>query len=239
MAEPALDNIFQADERAAADEENSGRIDADIFLLRMLAPALRGNIADGALKDFEQSLLDAFARNVARERHIFGLASDLVDFVDVNDSALSFLYVVIGILEQAQNDVFDIFADITRFGESGGVSDGEWDIEDSSEAASEQCFAGTGIADEQDVALFDFDFVVARGRPFLLPASGRFSDDPLVMIVDGNGKGLFGMILTDTMHVQMTLDIGRLGNVLDWSRLGFAGLWQQLLVEDVLAKNDA
>jgi len=61
MTKPALDNVFQSDERAAANEQNACRIDANIFLLRMLAPALRWNVADGALENFEQRLLDAFA----------------------------------------------------------------------------------------------------------------------------------------------------------------------------------
>jgi len=41
---------------------------------------------------------------------------------------LSALHVVIGILEQAQNDIFDIFADITGFGERGRVGDGKWHV---------------------------------------------------------------------------------------------------------------
>ena len=47
------------------------------------------------------------------------------------------------------------------------------------------------------------------------------------------------MILTDTMHVEMPLDIGGLGHVLHGSRLGFASLGQQFLIEHVLAKDDA
>ena len=60
MTEPALNNIFQPDKCAAADEQNACRVDANIFLLRMLATALGRNVADGAFKNLEQGLLDAF-----------------------------------------------------------------------------------------------------------------------------------------------------------------------------------
>ena len=62
-------------------------IDANVFLLRMLAAALRRNVANGAFQNFQQRLLHAFAGNVARDGNVFRLARDLVDFVDVNDPA--------------------------------------------------------------------------------------------------------------------------------------------------------
>ena len=40
LAEPAGDDVFQADERAAADEQDVRGIDLDVLLLGMLAAAL-------------------------------------------------------------------------------------------------------------------------------------------------------------------------------------------------------
>ena len=64
----------------------SAGIDADVFLLRMLAAALRRNVADGAFENLQQRLLHAFAGNIARDRNVLRLAGDLVDLVDVNDA---------------------------------------------------------------------------------------------------------------------------------------------------------
>jgi hypothetical protein len=61
----------------------------DVFLLRMLASALRRHVANGALQDFQQRLLHAFARNVARDGNVFGLARDLVDLVNINNAHLA------------------------------------------------------------------------------------------------------------------------------------------------------
>ena len=65
----------------------SARVHADVFLLRMLASALRRHIANRAFQNFQQRLLHAFAGNVARDGDVLRLARDLVDFVNVNDAA--------------------------------------------------------------------------------------------------------------------------------------------------------
>ena len=77
------------------------------FLLRMLTAALRRHARDRALHDLEQSLLHAFARDVAGDRGIVGFAGDLIDLVDVDDAVLRALDVVVGGLQQLQNDVLD------------------------------------------------------------------------------------------------------------------------------------
>ena len=52
IAETPLNDLFQTDKSAAADEQNSARVHADVFLLRMFASALRRDIANGAFQDF-------------------------------------------------------------------------------------------------------------------------------------------------------------------------------------------
>src|SRR5262249_9184925 len=58
-------NLFQADESAAADKQDVGGIDRCEFLVRMLASTLRRHVGDGAFKNLEKSLLNAFTANVA------------------------------------------------------------------------------------------------------------------------------------------------------------------------------
>src|SRR2546428_13017401 len=45
---------------------------------------------------------------------------------------------VIGVLQQAQNDVLDIFADVAGLSESGGIGDGEGYVEDFGKSRSEE-----------------------------------------------------------------------------------------------------
>ena len=145
-AKAAADHVFQADERAADDEEDLLGVDLDVFLLRMLAAALRRNVADGAFENLEQRLLHAFAGNVAGDRDVLGLAADLVDFIDVDDAALGAGDVEIRGLKQAQDDVFHILADVAGFGEGGGIDDAERHVEHAGQRAGEQGLAGAGGA---------------------------------------------------------------------------------------------
>ena len=107
----------------------------------MLAPALRRNAGDRALHDLEQRLLHAFARHVAGYRRIVGLTADLVDLVDVDDPALRPFDVVVGSLQQLQNDVLDVLADIAGFGQRRGVGHRERHIENARERLREQRLA--------------------------------------------------------------------------------------------------
>ena len=129
-----------------------------------LRPPWGGTLQTVPSRIFKQGLLDAFAGDVAGDGDVLGLASDLVDFVDVNDAALGAFHIVVGVLQQAQDDVFDVFADIAGFGERGGVGNGERDVEDLGEGAGEQGLAGAGRADHEDVAFLDFDLGVGVGR---------------------------------------------------------------------------
>ena len=93
--------------------------------MRVLAAALRRHRGRGALEDLEQRLLDALARHVAGDRRVLALAGDLVDLVDVDDAGLGLLDVVVGGLDELQQDVLDVLADVAGLGERGGVGDGE------------------------------------------------------------------------------------------------------------------
>ena len=156
-----MDDLLEAGERAAADEEDVGGVDLQEFLLRMLAAALRRHRGDRAFDQLEQRLLHAFARHVARDGRVVGLAGDLVDFVDVDDAGLRLLDVVVALLQQLLDDVLDVFADVARFGQRGRVGDGERHVEQARQRLGQQGLAAAGRADQQDVALGNLDVVLA------------------------------------------------------------------------------
>ena len=90
----------------------------------MLAAALRRHRCGGPLEDLER-LLHPLAGDVASDRRVVGLAGDLVDLVDVDDLRLGLLHVEVGGLDQLQQDVLDVLADVAGLGERGGVGDRE------------------------------------------------------------------------------------------------------------------
>jgi hypothetical protein len=119
------DDLLEPIEGAAAHEQDVGGVDLQEFLLRMLASALRRHRRHGAFHDLEQRLLHALARDVASDRRVVGLAADLVDLVDIDDAALGLFDIVVGGLQQLEDDVLDVLADIAGFGESGRIGHGE------------------------------------------------------------------------------------------------------------------
>src|SRR5690348_1724921 len=108
VAQATLDHFFETDERATADEENVGGVDGEEFLVRMFTATLRWNIRHGAFKNLQQCLLHALTRHVARDRRVLILATNLVDFVDVDDSLLRAFDVAVGGLQEFENDVLDV-----------------------------------------------------------------------------------------------------------------------------------
>ena len=72
--------------------------------------------------------------------------------------------VVVAVLQQLLDDVLDVFADVARFGQRGGVGDDEWHVQQTVPTSGP---AGScrppGRADQQDVALGELDLVLAAG----------------------------------------------------------------------------
>src|SRR5271154_3419338 len=97
----------------------------------VLAAALGRHVGDGAFENLEEGLLNAFAADIAGNGGVFVLFGDLVDFVYIDDALLGLLNVTIGGLQQLQNDVFDVFADVASLGEGGSVDYGEGNIQHS------------------------------------------------------------------------------------------------------------
>ena len=91
--------------------------------MRVLAPALGWDGSNRAFDDLEQGLLDALAGDISRDRGVVRLAGDLVDFVDVDDAALGPGDVEVRRLDQVEEDVLNILADISGLGQGRGVGD--------------------------------------------------------------------------------------------------------------------
>src|SRR5690606_32962584 len=83
-----LDDLVQAGEGAADDEQDVAGVDLQELLLRVLAATLRRHRGDCALDQLQQRLLHALARDVAGDGRVLGPARDLVDLVDVDDALL-------------------------------------------------------------------------------------------------------------------------------------------------------
>ena len=148
LADALLNDLIQPNKCPATNEENLLSVDLDVFLVRMFAAALGRDIARAALQNFQKRLLHSFAGHVTSDTHVIGLASNLIDFVDVNDANLRSFHVVIRILKEPQDDVFDVFADVAGFGQRCRVSNAKRHVQDPGKCLGKQCFAGASRSDE-------------------------------------------------------------------------------------------
>src|SRR2546428_9991913 len=98
-----VDDRVEGLESAAANKEDIRGVYLDEVLVRVLAPALRGNVRHRALDDLEQRLLHTLAGDVTRDRGVVpGLAPDLVDLIDIDNSPLSLRDIEVRRLDQPQ-----------------------------------------------------------------------------------------------------------------------------------------
>ena len=73
-------------------------------------------------------------------------------------------------------------------------------------------------------------FALNRGRWWFL-------EDALVMVVEGDGESLLGVVLADARQVQPALNLGRFRGVS--ARFRLLGLRREILVQNLFAQEDA
>src|SRR5438552_2306978 len=224
LADAARDDLVHPGEGAAADEEDVRRVDREELLVRVLASALRRHRRDRPLEDLQQRLLHAFARDVARDRRIVRLARDLVVLVDVDDPGLGLLDVEVRRLDQLQEDVLDVLADVTGLRQRGRVGNRERHVEDSRERLRQQRLPATRRTEQEDVRLLELDLGVVV--PHL---------HALVVVVDRDGERALRFLLRHDVVVEDGVDVLRPREVVEVELRGSG----QLLVDDLVAEIDA
>jgi len=169
---------------------------------RVFASPLRWHVGDRALQHLQQGLLYPFAGHIAGDRGVFTLAGDLVDLIDVDDAALGLFHIQVSLLQQPQQDVLHVFTHITRFGEGGGVSDGEGHIQHFSQGLGQQGLAATRGPDQQDVR-----FVQTGGRHIGFALAIPLPGKAFVVVVNSYRQHLFGIFLADNLQVEEAFDL--------------------------------
>src|SRR5690606_31170513 len=204
--------------------QNVGRVDLDELLVRVLAPALGRHAGHRALQNLQQRLLHALARHVAGDGRVFRLAGDFVHLVDVDDAAFGLFHVVVGGLDELEQNVLHVFAHVARLGQRGGVRNGEGHVEDAGQGLGQQRLAAARGAQQQDVALLQLHVVGPHARV-----------DPLVVVVHRHRQRLLGRFLADYVLVEDLLDFLRPGYVAELD----VDFVVHLFLDDLVAQLDA
>lgn len=216
FTEAAFDDGIESNKGATADEEDVGCVDTNVLLMRMFATTFWWDVAHCALKNFKEGLLDAFTGDVAGDGDIARGLVNFVNFVYVDDTPFRARDIIVCVLEKLEDDVFDVFTDVTGFGEGGGVSNGKGDIKKAGERARDESFARTGGADHEDVAFFDLDIIGGL----------KIEEEALIVIEDGDGDGAFGGLLADDVGIEVFFNFAG-GTERNW-QIGLATVFEDL-----------
>ncbi len=197
--------------------------------MRVLAAALRRNVGYRTFQNLQKRLLHALARNIAGDGRVLVLAADLVDLVDVDDALLALLHIAIGRLEELEDDVLHVLADVPGFGQGGGIDDGKGNIQNLGQGLRHQGFAGAGGADQQDVGLLEFDLGIAHAVHM----------NPLAMVVNRHRQLLLGGFLPDHVLIQEFFHFQGFGDFVWCSRgrLNFVVLEDRIADRNTLVAN--
>ena len=192
-----------------------------------LRPPWGGTLAVVPSSIFKQGLLHAFARHVAGDRDVLARLADLVDLVDVDDAALGRFDVEVGGVEQLQEQVLDVLADVAGFGQRRGVADGERHVE----ACGPACGPSSVLPQPVGPTSRMFDLSISTSE------SSSAVHQPLVVAVHGDGQHALGRFLADHVFVELGDDLARRGDAGEELLARAAAL--ALLVENRLAELDA
>ena len=105
-------------------------------MLRMLTATLRRHASNRTLHNLQKRLLDPLTRHITGDGGIVRLAGNLVDLVYVDDTALRALHVIVRGLQQLEDNVLYILANVTRFREGRGVGHGKRHVQDAGQGLS-------------------------------------------------------------------------------------------------------
>ncbi len=195
----------------------------------MFAPALRRHIGHRPFQNLQQRLLYALTGDIAGNRRVLVLAANLIDLVDVNNSLLALLHVSVGGLQQLQDDILDVFPDVSGFGQGGGVDNREGNLQDFRQGLRHQRFAGTRRANEENIGLLQFDIRIAQ----------PVHVDAFAMVVNGHRQFLLGGLLPDHVLIQKFFYFQWFGDFIRSSRGGvyFVVLEDRVADGDTLVTN--
>ena len=161
----------------------------------MLPAALRRNACHRALQDLKERLLYSLARYITGDGYILGFLGDLVYLVNIYDSILRFADIVICRLDQLQQDILHILTHISGLCQGCSVCDGKRHVQHLCKGLSQVGLAGTGGAQQQDIALLYIHIQVLPGG------------DTFIVIIYGYRQDFLGCILSNDIIVQERLDL--------------------------------
>ena len=160
----------------------------------MLSSSLRRNAGNSSLKDLKKSLLYTLSGYITGNGCVFSFSGDLVNLININDSVLCPLNVIVSCLDDLQKDIFHILSYISGFCQGGGISDCKRNVQKAGQSLSQKSFSGTCWAKHQNIAFLKLHIQISCcGNSF-------------IMIINCHRQSFFCILLSDYIIIQDFVD---------------------------------
>src|SRR5699024_1935051 len=151
----------------------------------MLTSTLRRDRSNCALEDFQQGLLNTLTRNITRYGRVIWLARDFIYLIDIDDPAACAVNIEVSCLQQLEQDIFYVLANITSLSQGSRVSNRKRNIQHARKCLCEVGLTGTGWPQHQDIGLGNLHVLIFVGLTAAGSSCGLrlFCLDALVVVI--------------------------------------------------------
>ena len=125
----------------------------------MFSSTLWRNRCNRAFHDFQKCLLHTFTGYIPGNGSIFGFSCNFINLIDVDDSLLCPLDIIVSGLDNLKQNVFHVFSYITGFCQRSGICDRKGNIQHSCQILRQESFTGTGRTKHQNITFLQFHII--------------------------------------------------------------------------------
>ena len=122
----------------------------------MFPATLRRNIRYCAFKNFQKRLLHSLSRNISGYRTIFTPPGNFINFINIYNSLFGAFNIIICSLNKAEQNIFNIFTDISGLSQSRSISNCERNTQGFRKRLRKISFAYSGRTEKKYIALLNY-----------------------------------------------------------------------------------
>ena len=157
----------------------------------MLPASLGRDINNRSFEQFQQTLLNSFARYITGDGRVIAFSGDLIYFINKDYPFFCCFNIIIGILKKPCEQTFYVFTHITCLRKYCRIDDSKRYMQHPGYRSCQECLPCTCLSNKDDIRFFNFN-ILRIG----------FLHQPFIMVIDCYGYNLFSHILTNYILVE-------------------------------------
>src|SRR5699024_5966302 len=166
----------------------------------------------------------------------------LIYLIDIDNAAACSVHIKVRCLQQFEQDVFHVLADVTRLSQRRGVSDSERNVQHARESLRKVGLTGTSRSKHQDIGLGNLNIFISLSS---VPSARRCTSmrlvslDALVVVVHRYRQHTLGRILANNVLVEEGRNFRRAWKLLFFAFSGSSLSCTKFFFNDFIAELNA